>query len=78
MERNELRRLQKETEIIDDGWHYSFHWDKDSGGTITVKGLEQAMEDCRNQRAYAEARAKKLNELLFKLSKAYESMKNEE
>ena len=31
--------------IIDGSWHFSWHWEYDKNGLLTVKGWEQALED---------------------------------
>lgn len=53
--------------VIDSGWHYSWHWDRDEKRPwrpLSLKGWGQALTDGHSLLAAVEAKAKRLRDVL--------------
>ena len=55
------------TEIVDSGWHYSWHWDRSEGGGLSEKGWQQCLDDAVSLRKSLAEHVAKLDELVPKL-----------
>lgn len=53
--------------VIDTSWHYSWHWERNHTGYLTLKGWETVLENAQSRLANVQGKIRDLENLIPKL-----------